>query len=208
MRALVFCDTRAAADSPEAAANRLATAERVMREGPGPVADGMLPKLTAKVAPKMHPEVIETLRQMILSTDPRGIAAAARGMAQRPDATAWLPQIACPTLVLVGQEMPFLRSPRARSPRRFPAQLVEIGAGHMSPMENPAEVNVAVGVVFGRAGIIPSGVTHFLILSQEPSAALRQLNQRLALHDRVVVGEGVKRLDEKAARAGLDVDIA
>lgn len=148
VRALVFCDTRAAADSPEAAANRLATAERVMREGPGPVADGMLPKLTAKVAPKMHPEVIETLRQMILSTDPRGIAAAARGMAQRPDATAWLPQIACPTLVLVGQEDAIspVAEMRAIAEAIPGAQFVEIGgAGHMSPMENPAEVNVAIG---------------------------------------------------------------
>ena len=37
---------------------------------------------------------------------------------------------------------------------------------------------------------------------------LRQLKQRLALDDRVVVGEGVKGLDEQAAVAGFEVDVA
>lgn len=148
VRALVFCDTRAAADTPEAAANRRATAERVLREGPGPVADAMLPKLTATSTPKMHPEVIETLRQMILSTDPHGIAAASLGMAERPDVTQWLPQIACPSLVIVGQQdtispVAEMRAIAAAIPG---SQFVEIsGAGHVSPMENPAETNVAIG---------------------------------------------------------------
>lgn len=148
LQALVFCDTRAGADSPEAAANRLAMAERVVHEGPGPVADAMLPMLTATATPKMHPEVIETLRQMILSTDPRGIAAAARGMAERPEVTSWLPQIACPTLVIVGQQDTISPVAEMRTiAEAIPgAQFVEISdAGHMSPMENPAELNAALG---------------------------------------------------------------
>src|SRR5437016_2080280 len=37
---------------------------------------------------------------------------------------------------------------------------------------------------------------------------LRQLENRLALHDRAVVGEGVEGLDEKAAAAGFGVNVA
>lgn len=148
VQALILCDTRAAADAPEVAANRLATAERVLREGPGPLAEGMLPKLTAASTPNMRPEAIETLRQMILATNPQGIAAASRGMAARPDVTPWLSQITCRTLVVVGQEDTI--SPVAEMQTiatAIPgAQLVEIrGAGHMSPLENPLEVNAAIG---------------------------------------------------------------
>ena len=44
------------------------------------------------------------MREMILATDPQGIAAALRGMAERPDSSELLPTINVRTLVLVGQE--------------------------------------------------------------------------------------------------------
>nr|HPM85389.1 alpha/beta hydrolase [Candidatus Anammoximicrobium sp.] len=59
LRGLILCDTRAAADTPEAAANRLATADRVLREGPSPVLQAMLPKLVAESMAKAGPEVVE-----------------------------------------------------------------------------------------------------------------------------------------------------
>lgn len=148
LRGLILCDTRAAADTPEAAANRLATADRVLREGPSPVLQAMLPKLVAESMAKAGPEVVEALRQMILSCDPRGIAAASRGMAERPDMTPLLGQIDCPTLVLVGQQDVISSAPEMRAlAEAIPgAKFVEISqAGHMSPMENPGEVNAAIG---------------------------------------------------------------
>jgi len=148
LRALVLCDTRAAADAPEAAANRRGLADRVLREGPAPVADAMLPRLTAEVTPKIRPEVIESLRAMILSCDPRGIAAASRGMAERPDSTGMLGRIDVPTLVLVG-EADAISTPEEMAGIAGAirgARLVKIpSAGHMSPMENPAEFNAPLG---------------------------------------------------------------
>ena len=48
LRGLVLCDTRAMGDTPEAAANRQAMAEKVIKEGSQVAADAMLPKLFAR----------------------------------------------------------------------------------------------------------------------------------------------------------------
>jgi len=147
LRALVLCDTRAVADAPEAARGRLETADRVLREGPAPLADAMLPKLLPESSRKRNPHVADSLRRVILATDPRGIAAAARGMADRPDVTGLLGQIRCPTLVLVGRLDRFSTPDEMRAiADAIPgARFVPIAeAGHMSPMENPDAVNAAM----------------------------------------------------------------
>ena len=153
LRGLILCDTRAVADTPETAAGRLETAERVLREGPGFVADAMLPRLFTPATTERRPEAVESIRRTILGTDPRGIAAAARGMAQRPDMTARLAEIACPTLVLVGQHD--VISPPAEMqaiaqaiPNSTFVQIAD--AGHMAPLEQPEAVNRAMREFLGR----------------------------------------------------------
>ena len=96
LRGLILCDTKAVADTPEGAAARQSTAERVLREGTAPVVEAMLPKLLAESTERQRPELVERLRSMIAAGNPQGIAAAARGMAERPDMTGalrrnWLP---------------------------------------------------------------------------------------------------------------------
>ena len=147
VRALILCDTRAAADTPEVAAGRLETAERVLREGPGLLVPAMMPKLLAPSSAAARPELAESLGRVIERTDPQGIAAALRGMAERPDVTATLAAITCPTLVVVGNE-DAISPPQEMGAiaRAIPgARLVEIdGAGHLSPVENPEQVNAAM----------------------------------------------------------------
>ena len=111
LRGLILCDTRAAADTPEAAAARAVMAERVLREGPAPLVETMLPRVLGETTRRQRPDLVENVRRMMMAADPRGIAAASRGMAERPDMTASLPQIRCPTLVVVGSRR-----------RRFPAR--------------------------------------------------------------------------------------
>jgi len=147
VRALVLCDTRAVADAPEAAAGRLETADRVLREGPAPLVDTMTPKLFAKATFENSPQIVESARRVMLSSSREGIAAAARGMAERPDVASLLADITCPTLVLVG-ELDVISPPaemRAIAEAIPRARFVPIaGAGHMAPLENPAEVNAAM----------------------------------------------------------------
>jgi pimeloyl-ACP methyl ester carboxylesterase len=144
---LILCDTKAMADTPEAAAGRLKTAERVMAEGAAVAADALIPKLFAPATFVQQPQLIEATRQVILRTKPEGIAAALRGMAQRPDITARLAEIDLPALAICGQHDGI--SPPAEM-RQFAAQLprarfVEIeNAGHMSPLEQPTAVNAVI----------------------------------------------------------------
>ncbi len=147
LRSLILVDTRAAADTAEAAAARLEMAQRVLREGPAPLVESMMPRLFAPSTVENRPEVVESLRQVMLRTDRQGVAAAARGMAQRPDATGTLAQIECPTLVIVGEQDAISPADEmADICRAIPrGRFVEIPAvGHMSPLEAPAEVNEAM----------------------------------------------------------------
>jgi pimeloyl-ACP methyl ester carboxylesterase len=147
LRGLVLCDTRAVADTPEAAAGRREMADRVLREGPAPLVESMLPRLFAPATLRERPELIGPMRRVMMGHDPRGLAAAARGMAERPDVTAWLGSITCPTLVLVGA-LDVISPPaemRGLAQAIPGARFVEItGCGHMAPVEKPAEVSAAV----------------------------------------------------------------
>lgn len=147
VRALVLCDTRAAADNDEARANRLKAAGEVMRTGSGPVAEGMLPKLLAPGTLASRQEVVDEVAAMIRATKPAAIAAAQRGMARRPDVRGDLPGLNMPALVIVGTEDAIsppaeMREIAAALPQ---PTLVEIPrAGHMTTLENPAAVNQAL----------------------------------------------------------------
>ncbi len=147
VRSLILCDTKSAADTGEAAAGRRQMADRVLVDGAGFVAEAMLPKLLHPRTATAQPLLAESVREMILSTDPRGIAAAQRGMAERADATSLLSTINVPTLVLVGQEDAI--SPAAEMKKladSIPQAEFHIvpDAGHMAPLENPAFVNAAL----------------------------------------------------------------
>ncbi len=144
---LVLCDTRSIADTEEARLGRWEMAERVMSEGPQRVADAFLPKLVGPDVAKEQPEVIEAIRAMILGTAPEGIAAALQGMAQRPDMTGSLGEIAVPSLVIVGEHDEISRAEEMRGiADAIPGcRFAEIpGSGHMAPMENAPAANAAL----------------------------------------------------------------
>lgn len=147
LRTLILCDTRAVADTPEAANGRLETAKKVLTEGPEVVSRAMLGKLTAATTADPQPAIVEELRAMIAGTSPAGIAAALRGMAVRPDATGWLSSIRLPALVFCGVDDAIspaaeMRSIAAAIPAARFAEIPQ--AGHMSPLENPQAVNAEI----------------------------------------------------------------
>jgi pimeloyl-ACP methyl ester carboxylesterase len=148
LRSLILCDTRAAADSPDGAANRLKMAEQVLSEGAEVAANAMLPKLFGPRTVAEKPELPAATRRVIVATKPAAIAAAQRGMAARPDSTALLPQIRVPTLVVVGEDDAIAPAAEMRGiAAAIPgAEFVVVpDAGHMAPLENPAAFNAALG---------------------------------------------------------------
>jgi len=144
---LILCDTRSVADTPEMASARRTTAKEVLAEGAANLVAGMTPKLFGTSSVENYPEMVEGLRKVMLGNNPQGTAAAALGMAERPDVTAALGQIECPALVIVGSEDAISTADEMREiADGIPnSQFVEIpDCGHMSPMEKPEEVNAVV----------------------------------------------------------------
>jgi pimeloyl-ACP methyl ester carboxylesterase len=147
LRALVVCDTRAAADTDEARAARMKMIEHIHEWGAARVADMMGPRLFAPRSFETMPIVVQALRRVVERTAPASIAAAQRGMAARPDMTGFLPQIKVPTLVLCGdQDAICPPSEMASIAAAIPgAELVIVpDSGHMTTLEQPAIVNDAL----------------------------------------------------------------
>ena len=123
-------------------------ADKVVSDGASTVADALLPKLLHSSTPAKRPDVAAAVRAMMLETDPRGIAAAQRGMAERPDVTSMLPGIQVRTLVIVGEQDAISPPDEMRKiADAIPgARFVLVPeAGHMAPLENPSFVNAALG---------------------------------------------------------------
>ena len=153
LNGLVLCDTRAAADSEEMKQSRAEAAEAVLRDGPQKLTDAMIPKLFCEKTVESNPEIVAETRAVMMQTSPTTIAAALAGMAQRHDATESLGQINIPTTVICGQfdiitPPSEMRSVADAIPN---AEYFEItNAGHMAPLENPAEVNIAIRSLLDR----------------------------------------------------------
>ena len=144
---LVVCDSRAVADTPDAAKGRSELAKRALKEGPGPVAAAMLSKLLAPDTLANKPDVVDDVRHMIFQASRQGIAAALAGMAARPAATDLLPGITVPTLLIVGEQDAISTVDEMRGmSEKIPGAKLEIipAAGHMTTIENPAAFNAAL----------------------------------------------------------------
>jgi pimeloyl-ACP methyl ester carboxylesterase len=147
VRAMVFADTRATADTSEARERRLKSAEKAGREGSAAIADDMVPLLLGASSLSSRPDLIARTREMIEGNPPSGIAAAQRAMAARRDSTDLLPQINLPVMVIVGSEDTLTPPADARilhrniKGSRF--ELIE-GAGHLSNLEQPSQFNAAL----------------------------------------------------------------
>lgn len=147
IRGLILCDTKATADTAEAAQNRRAMADKVLQLGSQVVVDAMLPKLFGPDTQKIRPQLIEETGAVMKSTAPQTIAAAQRAMADRPDSTPLLSKIAVPTLVLVGEHDGLASPDEMKSmATKIPGAEFQIipDAGHMSPLEQPAAANRAI----------------------------------------------------------------
>lgn len=153
LSALVLCDTKTAADKPAQAKGRRQMADMARREGTAPVADAMLPKLLGKKTLKNKPDVVDSVRQMILTADPRGVASAQLGMAERRDSEDVLATINVPTLVIVGEDDALAPPAEMReiASKIKGAQFVVLpGVGHMPPVEDPRAFNTALRTFLAR----------------------------------------------------------
>ena len=144
---LIACDTRAAADTETVARARRINADIVRQQGTGPVADQMIPKLFYAENLQQLKTEVESVRHSIHAANPETLAQAQLAMAERPDATSWLPEITVPTQFVVGShdEITTPEEMRTNADLVPNSELVEISnSGHLPPLENPVEFNQAV----------------------------------------------------------------
>lgn len=145
LRRLILCDTKAVADSDEKRRQRHAMAERLLAEGIEFLPQATIPALLDKAASQNVHALVE---EMVTASSPQGAAAAARGMALRADSTNLLQKIDVPTLVICGEADQISPPDEMRKiAAAIPAAHFELipGAGHLTPLENPAAVNQAIG---------------------------------------------------------------
>ena len=148
VRKLILVDTRAEADSSEGRKGRDAQAAAAREHGTQAIAEAMLPKLFASPDPAVVGAPWQQVEGMILKAPVPGIVGALTAMRDRPDSTGLLPLLAgIPTLVIVGEEdrLTPLANSRTMAELIPGAQLAVIpGAGHLAPVESPAETTRAI----------------------------------------------------------------
>lgn len=149
--ALVLANTRAEPDTPEGAAGRRALAERLGQEGIGFLVEEPPPLLSEHASEELRQRV----RAMIADQSPEAVAAAALGMAERPDSVPDLPTIDVPTVVITGTAdrliPPDVTAGIAEGIEG--AELIRIeDAGHLSNLEAPESFDAALdGLLAGIA---------------------------------------------------------
>lgn len=147
VRAAVFANTKAAADTPEAKRDRDTLAARVEREGVGVLAEGMLPKVVGSTSRTQRPQVVSEVREMMLRQRAPGMVGALRAMRDRPDSTPLLSAIGVPVLVSASDEdsvtpaEPMREMARAIPGARFN---MIVSAGHVAPLEQPSAFDQAL----------------------------------------------------------------
>jgi len=141
--ALVLCNTKAQADTPEARAVRLQAATFVLERGTELFFGSMIPKLMGKSTRDTRPDLVEGALRMMRTMSPEDVAMVQRGMAERQDSVETLKTINVPTMLVTGDEdiltgvgeAELMRQNISGSEIKLIAK-----AGHYSPWEQPEEV--------------------------------------------------------------------
>ena len=136
--------------------------EQVLSGGPAVVAEAMLPRLFTAESFERVPGAVEFVRERILLSSSEGIAAALRGLAERPDMSGLLAQLRLPTLVIAGSDDVITPESEMRQmASAIPdSQFVVLsGVGHLTAVEGPVEFNAQLARFLAqRAGAMaPAG---------------------------------------------------
>jgi 3-oxoadipate enol-lactonase len=150
--ALVLCNTKAQADTPEGRAGRLQAATDVMERGTEPFFESMLSKLMGATTHSTRPDLVDGALRMMRKMSPEDVAMVQRGMAERPDSVETLKTISVPALIVTGDEDTLTGVAEAElMQRNIPGSQMKVisRAGHYSPWERPEEVGKMIRQFLG-----------------------------------------------------------
>lgn len=138
VRAVIFANTKATADSAEGKAGRDKAIELVKEKGSAAIAEAMLPKLLSAKTIETNPKLVERVKQIMNGASVPGIVAALGAMRDRPDSIETLKNFSGPVLIIAGQDdqlMPMAEQELMKTAARNGNLVVIPSAGHLSPME-------------------------------------------------------------------------
>lgn len=145
--AVILCDTRSEADNNEGKLKRAAAIKRINTEGLAPFAKDFITNCFGDHYKQNHKDEFEKRIEKSLGFNPIGVKGSLLAMLGRNDTTEYLSKIKIPALVICG-ENDALTPPAVMKPlaeKINGAEFVVIkNSGHMSPIENPFEVNKAI----------------------------------------------------------------
>ncbi len=144
LRSLALIDTRSGADSDEGKAGRDAMAANLLEEGRQALAAAMQAGL---LAPGASIQARARVRSMVEGCPYETIVGCLAGMRDRPDRTDVLGTVAVPAAVIVGEQdavTPPTESKAMAAVLPDATMTLVPGAGHLSPIEQPAAVNAAL----------------------------------------------------------------
>jgi len=147
LKAFIPVDTKAEADTPDGKTGRNKMIETVRTSGSPAIAAAMMPKMLSPDSQKNRPQLVQKVKDIMESCPPLTIEHALTAMRDRPDFRDCLRSVAEPTLILVGDQDAITPPAVAESMHKeiSHSKLVIIkGAGHLSPMEQPEQVNQAL----------------------------------------------------------------
>jgi len=147
IRAFVLADTRATADSPEAAERRRRLMDVAETQGSAGVANAQIAGLVGKTTREKRPDIYDATHRMIAQAAVDGIIGGIEALMTRADSTPTCATITVPTLVIVGDEDVITPAKEMRRMQEsIPGSSLEVlrQAGHLSNLERPAAFNTVV----------------------------------------------------------------
>jgi pimeloyl-ACP methyl ester carboxylesterase len=143
---LALVNSRAAADTPEQAANRAATIERIGREGTDFVVEDSALALSPHTRDS-KPDVVAALRVMASDASAEALMNAYQAIGARRDMRDELAGLSLPTAIIAGEDDPVVPLAEARRltesiPHASFTQVPQ--AGHIAAMEQPDIVTAAL----------------------------------------------------------------
>lgn len=142
--ALILADTQCTADSDEAKEKRLKTVEEIKQKGTSEFNENFIKSVFHPDSFQNKREVVERLREVVVSNSTRLITAGLVALAERSESCSTLGAIAIPTLIICGAQDQL--TPVAQSQfmhENIKGSLLKVieGAGHVSNLEQPEEFN-------------------------------------------------------------------
>ena len=151
--AIIFCDTRADADGNEGKLKRAAAIKRIDSEGLAPFTKDFVTNCFGENFKQNNKNEFENRITKSTAFNPVGVKGSLLAMMGRNDTTEYLSKIKIPALILCGEfdalTPPSVMKPMAEKIKDSDFVLIK-NSGHMSPIENPKEVNEAIIKFLGK----------------------------------------------------------